>query len=568
MTMNNYHTSASLLYEDLELTSSSDDDNDVDRRESTSLLSSSSYTSSGRERLHLSVISPPSSVSCDEYDDNDEEEEDYDPDKEIVPGCSSWGLIMSKKRDTTVTEGTSSSTSSKKSQAPVFCRGCSNGVGGFINVDRELKDHCLIPCRVLSMFSSLLEKDKFHFTQSVTFLGLVRRQVNEAMHSAFSALLTSSGFRRAAAVVTAAALEDENRSVTMSRILKTLSDIASSSNPENGFLPAASIFSRLSNKKIRDQCNKRRRLNSTQSNDSYSTSHSLSKVCSKVIFYREIHAVISVYLSLVYIQRAMNNNNTNSIGYPEGMVAKMLDIIDKIPHDEMNRDKYISVGRDALFLYQNIITDVTGPRHSKRLRTPQQQAYFCYVIAMLVNDQPIASDVSLTGKATNLVQFASAMIDPAYRLAVHKMASVTNSSYTVFKVLGLDRESLARADAILAILSARSKPLGERKPRTLAQSVFLYLYPNLRDKLRASGLIHEESSLGTAVRLVSQQLIQDGITTESLEEGYSITCGSYISEGNTLKCFGPGSKDIKTVALATLMADRLRRRMKRDLPYY
>ena len=264
----------------------------------------------------------------------------------------------------------------------------------------------------------------------------------------------------------------------------------------------------------------------------------------------------------------MNNDNTNSSGYSEGMVTKMLNIIGKIPHDEMSREKYVSVGRDALYLYQNLITDVTGPKHSKRLRTPQQQADFCYVIAMLVNDVPIASDLTLAGKATSLVQFASAMGDPAYRLAVHKIACVFNSSYSVYKILRLDRRTLIRADHILTVLSARSKSLGERKPRTLSHSVFLYLCPNLRDELRASGLTSEESSLSTAVKLVSQQLQFEGVTKESLEDGCNIISGSYDVDGVTLKCLGVGVKDIKMVGLATLVTDRLRKRIKRNLPFY
>ena len=342
----------------------------------------------------------------------------------------------------------------------------------------------------------------------------------------------------------------------MSRVAKALSNIAASSNPDNSFRPAASIFRQLSSSSKKGVARY------------YENSNNLEQICSKVIFYREIHAVISLYLSSVYIQRAMNNDNTNSNGYSEGMVTKMLNIIGKIPHNEMSREKYVSVGRDALYLYKNVITDLTGPKHSKRLRTPQQQADFCFIIAMLVNDVPFASDLTLAGKATNLVQFASAMGDPAYRLAVHKMTSVFNSSYSVFKALGLDRQSLARVNQILTILSARSKSLNERKPRTLTQSVFLYLYPNLKDKLRASGLTSEESSLANAVKLVSQQLKFEGVTKESLEEGCKVISGSYDVDGVTLKCMRQGEKDMKTVGLSTLLINRLRKRIKRNLPFY
>ncbi|AUO15289.1 WSSV562 [White spot syndrome virus] len=34
----------------------------------------------------------------------------------------------------------------------------------------------------------------------------------------------------------------------------------------------------------------------------------------------------------------MNNDNTNSSGYAEGMVTKILNIIGKIPYNEMSRE--------------------------------------------------------------------------------------------------------------------------------------------------------------------------------------------------------------------------------------
>lgn len=502
-------------------------------------------------------------ADSEEEKDTEEEETEYDPDTDIVPGCSSWGVIMSRKYEE-AKERNSDSVSSAFLSPSSFHLPSRTGT---------VDDECVIPERILSIFSTLLEKDKFQFSQSVAFLRIVRKQVNEAMNSAFSTMLSSSGIRMCHnqqppflikegeedRKLCSGDSQEKKRSATMIRVAKALSNIAASSNPANNFRPAASVFSKVKPSSSSSYFSKK-----------MSESHlNLSQVCSKVIFYREIHAVISLYLSLVYIQRAMNNDNTNSSGYSEGMVTKMLNIVGKIPYREMSREKYVSVGRDALYLYQNVITDVTGPKHSKRLRTPQQQADFCYVIAMLVNDVPIASDLMLAGKATHLVQFASAMGDPAYRLAVHKMACVFNSSYSVYKVLSLERKSLICADQILSILSARSKSLSERKPRTLTQSVFLYLLPNLRDKLRASGLTSEESSLGTAVKLVSQQLKFEGIDKQSLEDGCNIISGSYdTAEGVTLKCLGLGSKDIKTVGLSTLMTERIRKRIKRNLPFY
>nr|BDT63492.1 MAG: wsv282-like protein [Sesarmops intermedium nimavirus]GBG35574.1 wsv282-like protein [Sesarmops intermedium nimavirus] len=598
-------TSSSLLFDDLRLSSSSSSSNEMcggrgsgnnNGKHKRCLTTSSVYSSSssdeeigdktqrkkqlmkkkrriqGPQSLFGFTSSSEEIMSSDESDlektdTEEEEEEEYDPDTDIVPGCSSWGLLMSRKHKE-VKEEKLDSASFPLSPAPL------SPSSFFLPSGRGIVDECVIPERILSVFSTLLEKDKFQFSQSVAFLRIVRKQVNEAMNSAFSTMLSSSGIRMCHNLIEEGGgcesgckkvcdSEEEKRSAAMIRVAKALSNIAASSNPANSFQPAASVFNKLKSSS-----------SSSSSSSSFSKKmlenhHNLSQVCSKVMFYREIYAVISLYLSLVYIQRAMNNDNTNSSGYSEGMVTKMLSIIGKIPHNEMSREKYVSVGRDALYLYQNVITDVTGPKHSKRLRTPQQQADFCYVIAMLVNDVPIASDLTLAGKATNLVQFASAMGDPAYRLAVHKMACVFNSSYSVYKVLSLERKSLICADQILSILSARNKSLSERKPRTLTQSVFLYLCPNLRDKLRASGLTSEESSLGTAVKLVSQQLRFEGIDKQSLEDGCSIISGSYDNaEGVTLKCLGLGIKDIKTVGLSTLMTDRIRKRIKRNLPFY
>ncbi|MPC73045.1 hypothetical protein E2C01_067362 [Portunus trituberculatus] len=419
-------------------------------------------------------------------------------------------------------------------------------------------DECVIPERVVSAFHELVKNERFQFTQSVPFLKLIKEQVDEAMNSAFSSMLSNSGINirdDSNGDSTRCGDPPEKKGTSMGRVAKVLSNVATSSNPDNNYRPAAT-FLQASNS---GSSNVKKQVN-TDINP---------QIWNKVIFYREIYTMISLYLSMVYIQRTMNNDNTNSSGYAKGMVDKIFSILGKIPHEEMSREKYVSVGRDALYLYQNVITDMTGPKHYKRLRIPQQQTYFCYMLAMLVNDVPVTSDLSLTGKATNLVQFASAMADPAYRLAVHKMSCLFNSSYSVFKALKLEHNMLVRANKILAVLSTKNNALSERKPRTVTQSVFLYLDPSLKDRLRSSDLTSEESSLGTAVKLVSQQLAFEGVTKRSIDEGCHIIKGSFEDEkGVTHKCLGAGVKDIKIVGLATLQIDRLRNRIKRTLPYY
>ena len=278
-----------------------------------------------------------------------------------------------------------------------------------------------------------------------------------------------------------------------------------------------------------------------------------------VEFVNEIKTVIATYFSLVFLQRAMNNNNNNSSGYYEDMVHKMIGIINNIPREEISHEKYQSTVRDALYIYCIVVSKLTGPEHLKRLRTPKQQSKFCYMIAMLVNDLPIDSDLSLAGKSTNLVQFASGMSDPAYRTAVRNLSSVFNNSYSVNKALKLPRSYLVMVNQILSILSSKNTSLCERKPRTLAQSVYLYYDHRLRDLLRSSNLTSEESSLGAAVRLVSQQLAVDGIDDESLEDGLCMAAGKLDVDGAMLKSLGSGQKDIKIVGLATLLTQRFRK---------
>nr|BDW09876.1 MAG: wsv282-like protein [Marsupenaeus japonicus pemonivirus] len=279
-------------------------------------------------------------------------------------------------------------------------------------------------------------------------------------------------------------------------------------------------------------------------------------------FYREIKTIISAYLSLVHIQRTLNNYNTNSINYPEGMVKKILSIIRQIPRHEMSMEKYNVVCRDALFLYYTIITRMTGPKHSKRLRTPYWQFYFCGVLAMLVNDVPVASDLTVSGKETSLVQFASAVGNPAYQTAVHDISSVYNSSYSVYKALGLSRSQLTDANMVLAILSARNTHLSDRKPRTMAQSALLYRNPDLIDRMRASGLVQDESSLGSTSRAVAAQLRVAGVSNRTLDDASHFLHGSYNQEGVTLRCFGSGQRDLKTVAASVLVTEDLRRRIR------
>ena len=538
---------SSVLFDDLQLSSSSnEDDNDasfVVKKRKKWLSSRPTIEGKKKRRHHHS--------SSSSYEDtmttsSDTEESEYDPDIEVIPGCSSWGVIMERKH----TEKVKTEAEERRRPVLAFSSSSLSPSSFFISSRGGTVDNSVIPDRILSIFSSLLEKEKFQFSQSVSFLRMIRKQVNAAMKSTFFAMLSSSGIRRRIIQVGGGNgggkfEEEEKWNAAMSRMAKLLSNIAAASNYTNNFQPAASTFTKIENH------------------------HSLFTICSKVIFYREIHSIISLYLLLVYIQRAMNNDNINSNGYPEEMVTKMLDIIGKIPREEMSQDKYVSVGRDALYLYQKMITDVTGPKHSKRLRTPQQQADFCYVIAMLVNDMSIDSDLTLAGKTTNLVQFASTVGHPAYRLAVHKVTCVFNSSYSVYKVLNLERKLLIHVNQILTILSVRNRSLSERKPRTLTQSVFLYLRPNLKDKLRVSGLTTEESSLGTVVKLVSRKLRFEGVDQQSLEDGCSIIAGSYdTAEGVTLKCLGSDIKDIKILGLATLMVDKMRKRIKRHLPFY
>lgn len=279
-------------------------------------------------------------------------------------------------------------------------------------------------------------------------------------------------------------------------------------------------------------------------------------------FYHEMKAVVSSYLSLVYIQKAIHGSNINSSAYPEEMVSKMLNIVGKIPKEDLTKEKYEAIGRDALYLYHNVITHLTGPKHSKRLRTPKKQADFCFIIAMLVNEAPIPIDLILSGKSTSLVQFASAMRDPVYRMAVNRMSCVFNHSYSVYKALNLETSMLLKADQLLSILSARNTSLTDRKPKTLAQSVFLLLDPSLRNPLRSSGLISEESSIRTLMRLVSRELAFNGISLSSLDNGCHIIHGNYISNGRSLRSIRPCIKDKKTIALATVLVEKIRSRLR------
>lgn len=275
-------------------------------------------------------------------------------------------------------------------------------------------------------------------------------------------------------------------------------------------------------------------------------------------FADEIKTVITTYLSLVFLQRAMNNTNNNSSGYYGDMVDKMIDIINNIPREEMTHEKYQSTVKDALYMYCIVVSKLTGPEHLKRLRTPKLHSCFCYLIAMMANNLPIDSDLTLANKSTNLVQFASGMSDPAYRTAIHNLSNVFNNSYSVMKALDLPPRYFMMVNQILAILSTKNTPLFERKPRTLAQSAYLYFDPSLRDPLISSGLPREQNSLGAAVKLVAKQFGHTCANWESLEDGLYMLEGRFESEGVTLKSLGGGQKDIKIVGISTVLTEMLR----------
>ena len=434
--------------------------------------------------------------------------------------------------------------------------------GNEVRVTRSLRN---IMARVFS-------KDNFQFSQSQTFLDLARGQGLSALDSAVSFMLSNSGIK----------LDGGSslcRTVVPSehiKVINVISEIAKRSNTDNDYGPAQEAFcSTGGGFGTRKTSGRSNRLFTTcfpSRNVQYPSSLPAQKVQAvwkKVIFYREIHHVVSLYLHLVYMQRAINNDNTNSLRYAEGIVTKMLNLLDRIPVEEMSRDKYRSVGRDVLYLYMNVITDITGPKHYKRLRIPHRQTEFCFILAMLINDVPIVSDLYLSNHATNLVQFVSALSEPAYMMAVHKLSWVFNSSYSVCKVLGLEREMWMKANVTLSILSVNSQFLCKRKPKIVTHGVYLNLRPSLRSELRSSGLTTEVNSMRTTFKQLSRNLGQIGVYDRTIDDGCTILKGTHENKnGVVVKCMGSRSRDLKKVGLALILADRLRRSLYCNRPYF
>lgn len=283
----------------------------------------------------------------------------------------------------------------------------------------------------------------------------------------------------------------------------------------------------------------------------YSYAKNASKADRGVLdmFFSEMRIVISTYLRLVRIQRALNNFNTNAINYPEGMLHKMLSILGQIPREEMSSEKHRTVCRDALFLYYLNVTRMAGPKHSKRLRTPDLQYNFCSALALLANDVPVANS-KIASKATGLAQFASAMGHPAFQMAVHNISSVYNHTYSAYKECGLSREHLLKSNLVLGILSSHGTQLSDRKPRTLALSALAWGDPAAS---RALGLVQDDDASEVAAHLRER-----GVSDRSFGEAISLVCGSYDEEGMTLKIFGEEIRDLKIVSLSILAAEKLR----------
>nr|BDV49871.1 MAG: wsv282-like protein [Metapenaeopsis lamellata majanivirus] len=291
--------------------------------------------------------------------------------------------------------------------------------------------------------------------------------------------------------------------------------------------------------------------------------YSKESVESLSMFKEEIILILQMYAKMKCRQQLLGNFNTNSTNYSEEMVKKMIEIISRIDKNSMALDKYRDVVREALYIYHLVVSKMTGPKHLKRLRTPDLHFDFCVIVALLAHNIEVNKSNFSKYRATSLIQFVSALDCQWYLSVVPNILSVFNSSSSICQIIGFSALKHAKINIILCLLFN----IFEKKPNNLVLATILYLYPESLNVIKQNGLIRDEASVIALSKKIKIHLDDYWIYQSDIHCAANLLIGQWTEGLNIIKLFKKQHYDKKVIAISLLVQQRLKQ-LNQTVEYY
>ena len=281
-----------------------------------------------------------------------------------------------------------------------------------------------------------------------------------------------------------------------------------------------------------------------------------------IMFKEEIKLIRREYAQLVHRQQLLRNFNTNSTSYSGEMIKKMINIILKIDNN-MPIDKYKDVVREALYIYHLVVSKMTGPKHLKRLRTPELHFDFCTLIALLSHNVEIVKNISTKYRVSSIIQFVSALDCQWYLSVVPNILSVFNRSNSICQTLCFSYERHAQVNITLCLTYA----LTEINTTNLVLGVILYLFPECLEDIKRAELIKDESLIVPLARKIMEHLRSLWIEKSDIANAAHFLLGSCVEGLDTIKVFRKQNYDKKILAVSVMVQQKLKQ-LAQSMNYY
>jgi len=272
------------------------------------------------------------------------------------------------------------------------------------------------------------------------------------------------------------------------------------------------------------------------------------------MFRNEMTLILREYARLRRRQQLLGSFNTNSINYSDEMIKKMIDIILRIDKNNMPVDKYKDVVREALYIYHLVVSKMTGPKHLKRLRTPELHFDFCVLIALLSHNVEAVKSISAKYRVSSIIQFVSALDCQWYLSVVPDILSVFNRSNSICQALSFSHMERAQVNVTLCLVFA----LTDTNTVNLVLGVILYLFPESLERIKRTELIHDESLIVPLSRLIMEHLRSQWISRSDITNTAYLLLGSCTDGLDTIKLFKKHSYDKKIAAVSVMVQQKLK----------
>nr|BDT62231.1 MAG: wsv282-like protein [Penaeus semisulcatus majanivirus] len=272
------------------------------------------------------------------------------------------------------------------------------------------------------------------------------------------------------------------------------------------------------------------------------------------MFRDEMKLILREYARLRRRQQLLGSFNTNSINYSTEIIKKMIDIILRIDKNNMSVDKYKDVVREALYIYHLVVSKMTGPKHLKRLRTPELHFDFCVLIALLSHNVEAVKSISAKYRVSSIIQFVSALDCQWYLSVVPDILSVFNRSNSICQALSFSHMERAQVNVTLCLVFA----LTDTNTVNLVLGVILYLFPESLERIKRTELIHDESLIVPLSRLIMEHLRSQWISRSDITNAAYLLLGSCTDGLDTIKLFKKHSYDKKIAAVSVMVQQKLK----------